>query len=56
MLGGGMTEIDIKTPIDRMDLVNLAHKEGEVHDIKYLSKSIRIHATLPWKTAAKFTN
>jgi GTP-binding protein HflX len=56
MLAGGMTEIDIKIPIDRMDLVNLAHKEGEVHDIKYLSKSIRIHATLPWKTAAKFTN
>jgi GTPase len=54
-LSGGMTEIDVKIPIGRMDLVNLAHKEGEVHDIKYLSKTIRIHATLPWKTAAKFS-
>ncbi len=55
MLSGGMTEIDVKIPIDRMDLVSLAHKEGEVHDIKYLSKTIRIHATLPTKTAAKFS-
>ncbi len=54
MVSGGMAEIDVKIPIDRMDLVNLAHKEGEVHEIKYLAKTIKIRATLPWKTAAKF--
>jgi GTP-binding protein HflX len=54
MLSGGMAEIDVKIPIGRMDLVNLAHKEGEVHEIKYLSKTIHIRATLPWKVAGKF--
>ncbi|MBL8013988.1 MAG: GTPase HflX [Candidatus Omnitrophica bacterium] len=52
MLSDGMEEIDVKLPIDRMDLVNLVHKQGKVHTIKYLSKTIRVHATLPKKVAA----
>ncbi len=55
MLSDGMEEIDVKIPINRMDLVNLAHKEGDVHMIRYLSKTIHIHATLPKKIAAKFS-
>lgn len=54
MLSNGMVEIDVKIPMDRMDLVNLAHKQGKVIDIKYLSKTIRIHANLPQKIAAQF--
>ena len=54
MLSEGMVEIDQKIPIDRMDLVNLAYKQGQVHAIRYLSRSIHIHATLPLKIAAQF--
>lgn len=54
MLSDGMVEIDVKIPIHRMDLVNLAHKQGKVLDIKYLSKTIRIRASLPQKIAAQF--
>lgn len=55
MVSDGMEEIDVKIPISRMDLVNLAHKEGDVHMIKYLAKTIHIHATLPKKIASKFS-
>jgi GTP-binding protein HflX len=54
MLSDGMVEIDVKIPIDRMDLVNLAHQQGRVIDVKYLSRSIRLHASLPQKIAAQF--
>ncbi len=54
MLSDGMEEIDVKIPMGRMDLVNLAHQEGNVKEIKYLSNSIRIHALVPKKIAAQF--
>lgn len=54
MLSDGMVEIDVKLPIDRMDLVTLAHQQGRVNHIKYFSKSIRLQATLPQKIAARF--
>ena len=54
MFTEAMVEIDIKVPITRMDLVNLAHQKGKVHSIKYFSKNVRIHATLPQKIAAQF--
>lgn len=49
-----MVDVDVKIPMDRMDLVNLAHKEGNVHMVKYLSKTIHIQATMPKKHSAQF--
>ena len=51
-----MTKINVKIPINRMDLVNLIHKDGQVHSIEYSSDSIRIHATVSSKTAGKFSH
>ncbi len=48
-----MTDVDIEIPLNRMDLVNLIHKEGEVHSIEYTSDFVRIAATVPFKVANK---
>lgn len=56
MLSDGMKDVDVKVPIDRMDLVNVVHKEGKVKSIKYLAKTIRIQATVPQKIAALLEN
>lgn len=50
-----MVSIDVKLPINRMDLVHLAHKQGQVISVKYLSKSIKIHAIVPTRIASKFS-
>ena len=47
------TEIDVTIPIQRMDLVNLIHKDGQVHSIEYSSDSVHIRATVSIKTARK---
>jgi GTP-binding protein HflX len=47
----GSVDIDIVLPVDRMDLVNVAHAQGQVHEVKFLAKGIRLKATLPAKTA-----
>lgn len=49
-------EIDVDIPIKRMDLVNLAHKEGEVYSVKYYNDRINIRASLPSHLAGKFDN
>jgi len=51
ILSQGSVDIDIVLPANRMDLINLAHRQGQVHEVKYLAKGIRIKATLPAKTA-----
>jgi len=51
ILSQGSVDIDIVLPSDRMDLINLAHAQGQVHEVKYLAKGIRIKASLPAKTA-----
>jgi len=48
-------EVDVNIPINRMDLVNLAHKEGEVFSIKYYNDRINIRAFLPSSIVSKFT-
>ena len=50
-----MVEIDAKIPINRMDLVSLAHKEGHVHSIEYSADSIHIRAAISLKIASKFS-
>jgi len=54
MLASFVVEINIDVPIDRMDLVNLAHEEGEVYSIKYYAKTINIRAILPKNIVGQF--
>ena len=49
-----ITEIDVTIPLQRMDLVNLLHKEGQVRKIEYSANSIHIQASVPQKIAKKF--
>jgi len=51
ILSQGAVDIDIILPSDRMDLVNMAHAQGQVHEVKFLAKGIRLKASLPAKTA-----
>ena len=51
LLSQGSVDIDIVLPANRMDLVNLAHGQGQVHEVKFLAKGIRLKASLPAKTA-----
>jgi len=51
ILSEGSVDIDIVLPADRMDLVNLAYAQGQVHEVKYLAKGIRLKASLSAKTA-----
>jgi len=52
MLGTGSVEVDVVLPPGRMDLVNMAHTQGLVHEVKYLAKGIRLKASLPAKLAS----
>ena len=47
-------EIDVDVPIKRMDLVNIAHDEGQVYSIKYYNDRINIRAALPANLVGKF--
>lgn len=46
-----METIEVALPLDRMDLVNLAHKEGNVHAIAYDADAVRLAVSLPKKFA-----
>jgi GTP-binding protein HflX len=54
MLSSQIVEIDVEVPITRMDLVNLAHEEGEVFSVKYYAQTINIRAAVPQYIAGKF--
>jgi len=56
ILSEGDVDIDIVLPANRMDLVNLAHGQGQVHEVKFLAKGIRLKASLPPKTAGALTS
>ena len=51
ILSEGSVDLDIVLPANRMDLVNMAHGQGQVHEVKFLAKGIRLKASLPAKTA-----
>lgn len=55
MLPEGTVEIDVLLDPKRMDLVHLAHSQGDVHEVKFLAKGIRLKAALPAKTAGTIT-
>lgn len=44
-------EIDVLLPMQRIDLVHLAHNEGQVYSVKYYNDTIRLRASLPAKLA-----
>lgn len=54
MLSSLIVEIDVEVPMSRMDLVNLAHEEGEVYSIKYYAETINIRAAVPKSIAGRF--
>ena len=54
MLSNLYTEINAIVPINRMDLVNLAHEEGEVYSVKYYADTINIRASVPNHLVAHF--
>ncbi|MCK5580981.1 MAG: GTPase HflX [Candidatus Omnitrophica bacterium] len=49
-----IVEIDVKIPIGRMDLVNLAHEQGQVYSVKYYNDSIHLRGSLPARFAGVF--
>ncbi len=53
-LSGLVVEIDVNVPIQRMDLVNLAHEAGEVLAVKYYEKQVNIRAVVPAALSARF--
>jgi len=54
ILASLVVEIDVEVPIARMDLVNLAHEEGQVLSVKYYANTINIRATVPKRIAGRF--
>ena len=52
-LSENLQNIDVEIPIDRMDLVNLAHQKGQVHSVDYSSASVHIIASVPPQVAQK---
>ena len=54
MLSSLVVEINVDIPIDRMDLVSLAHEEGEVFSVKYYAHTINIRAAVPKHVAGQF--
>jgi GTPase len=55
MLSVDNIELDVVLPASRMDLVNLAHTQGQVHDVQFTAQGIRLKASLPSKTAGIIT-
>jgi GTP-binding protein HflX len=54
LLSSLVVEIDVVVPINRMDLVNLAHKEGEVFSVKYYANTINIRGLVPKHIVGRF--
>ena len=53
-LSSMVEEINVDIPINRMDLVNLAHEEGQVCSVKYYADTVNIRAVVPTQVAGKF--
>lgn len=46
--------VDVRLPLNRMDLVHLAHKEGEVVAENYDEDGVHVHARVPVHLAGLF--
>ena len=47
-------EINVDIPLDRMDLINLAHEQGDVYSVKYYTDYINLRASVPTCMIGKF--
>ena len=54
LLSDRVVEINVDIPIGRMDLVNLAHQEGQVLSVKYYNDKINIRISVSASLAGKF--
>ena len=54
LLSAQIVDIDVTLPINRMDLINLAHKEGQVLSVKYYNDTIHLRASLPIHIVGRF--
>jgi len=54
MLGSMVEEIEVIVPLNRMDLINLAHEKGQVYSVEYNHDGIRLKAALPTQFIGKF--
>lgn len=50
----GMIELKVVIPIQRMDLINLAHEKGQVYTTQYANDSVSLHVSVPAKIAGLF--
>ncbi len=55
ILSQDSVDVDIVLPADRMDLVNLAHSQGQVQEVQFLGDGIHLKASLPVKIAGALT-
>ena len=55
VLSQDAVDIDIVLPADRMDLINLAHSQGQVHEVTFLETGIRLKASLPAQIAGQLS-
>ena len=46
-----IVKVEVFLPIQRMDLINLAHEQGQVFSVKYYNDAIHVRASLPRKAA-----
>lgn len=53
-LSSFIVDITVTIPIDRMDLVSLAHSDGQVYSVKYYNDSIYLKVALPVKLVGLF--
>ena len=53
-LSGIVVEVNVEIPITRMDLISLAHNQGEVYSVKYYNDRINLRASLPKRIAGIF--
>lgn len=51
MLSENSVEVDVILPAARMDLVHMAHKSGQVHEVSFTPQGIHLKASLPAKEA-----
>ncbi len=53
-LSSVIVEVDLYLPITRMDLIHLAHRQGQVLSVKYYNDTINLRATLPKRVVGVF--
>ncbi len=50
-LGGRSVAVDVFIPMNRMDLINMIHKQGHVASMEYGAEAVHVKATVPQRLA-----